>query len=99
VSAGCSKSIASPLLGHYVFFISCSLVLVWGNNIPVGWAWEHYQLVFYIGTGHAGTLISAILHLCRQKWRSSINRAAEAMTLLQSCARGFSWLFTRVASG
>jgi hypothetical protein len=82
----------------YLLFTSTS-VGVWGNNIPVGWAWEHYQLVFWIGTGHAGTLISAILHLCRQKWRTSINRAAEAMTLLWSCARGFSRLFTRAASG
>jgi molybdopterin-containing oxidoreductase family membrane subunit len=53
----------------------------WGNNIPVGWAWDITNFVFWIGIGHAGTLISAILFLLRQKWRTSINRAAEAMTL------------------
>ena len=54
---------------------------VWGNNIPVGWAWDITNFVFWIGIGHAGTLISAILFLLRQKWRTSINRSAEAMTL------------------
>src|SRR6187455_1291336 len=53
----------------------------WGNQIPVGWAWDITNFVFWIGIGHAGTLISAILFLLRQKWRTSINRAAEAMTL------------------
>src|ERR1044072_3192378 len=54
---------------------------VWGNNIPNGWAWDITNFVFWIGIGHAGTLISAILYLLRQKWRTSINRSAEAMTL------------------
>jgi molybdopterin-containing oxidoreductase family membrane subunit len=54
---------------------------VWGLNIPVGWAWDITNFVFWVGIGHAGTLISAILLLFRQKWRTSINRAAEAMTL------------------
>jgi Ni/Fe-hydrogenase subunit HybB-like protein len=53
----------------------------WGNQIPVGWAWDITNFVFWIGIGHAGTLISAILLLLRQKWRTSINRSAEAMTL------------------
>src|SRR4051794_40673978 len=53
----------------------------WGLNHPVGWAWDITNFVFWIGIGHAGTLISAILYLLRQKWRTSINRAAEAMTL------------------
>src|SRR5438876_1094324 len=53
----------------------------WGNQIPVGWAWDITNFVFWIGIGHAGTLISAILFLTRQKWRTSINRSAEAMTL------------------
>src|ERR687891_2941499 len=53
----------------------------WGNNIPVGWAWDITNFVFWVGIGHAGTLISAILFLFRQKWRTSINRAAEAMTI------------------
>ena len=54
---------------------------VWGNNIPVGWGWPIVNFVFWVGIGHAGTLISAILFLFRQKWRTSINRSAEAMTL------------------
>jgi len=54
---------------------------VWGNNIPNGWAWDITNFVFWIGIGHAGTLISAILYLLRQRWRTSINRSAEAMTL------------------
>jgi Ni/Fe-hydrogenase subunit HybB-like protein len=54
---------------------------VWGENHPVGWAWDITNFVFWIGIGHAGTLISAILFLTRQKWRTSINRASEAMTL------------------
>ena len=51
---------------------------VWGNNRPIGWAWDITNFVFWIGIGHAGTLISAILFLFRQKWRTSINRSAEA---------------------
>jgi molybdopterin-containing oxidoreductase family membrane subunit len=54
---------------------------VWGLNAPVGWAWDITNFVFWVGIGHAGTLISAILLLFRQKWRTSINRAAEGMTL------------------
>jgi molybdopterin-containing oxidoreductase family membrane subunit len=54
---------------------------VWGLNVPVGWAWDITNFVFWVGIGHAGTLISAILLLFRQRWRTSINRAAEAMTI------------------
>src|SRR4029079_18281751 len=54
---------------------------VWGLNIPVAWAWDITNFVWWIGIGHAGTLISAILLLFRQEWRTSINRFAEAMTL------------------
>ena len=54
---------------------------VWGLNNPVGWGWAIVNFVFWVGIGHAGTLISAILFLFRQKWRTSINRAAEAMTI------------------
>src|SRR5207237_9520975 len=53
----------------------------WGLNHPVGWAWDITNFVFWIGIGHAGTLISAILYLLRQRWRTSINRSADAMTL------------------
>ncbi len=54
---------------------------IWGNNSPVYWAWPIVNFVFWVGIGHAGTLISAILFLFRQKWRTSINRYAEAMTI------------------
>ena len=76
--------ITGSIAGFGVFCILYLLftgVGVWGNNIPVGWAWDITNFVFWIGIGHAGTLISAILFLCRQKWRTSINRASEAMTL------------------
>ncbi len=63
---------------------------VWGLNIPVGWGWAIVNFVFWVGIGHAGTLISAILFLFRQKWRTSINRAAEAMTIFAViCALSF----------
>ncbi|MGH9631891.1 MAG: NrfD/PsrC family molybdoenzyme membrane anchor subunit [Bryobacteraceae bacterium] len=66
---------------------------VWGNNQPVGWAWDITNFVFWIGIGHAGTLISAILFLFRQKWRTSINRFAEAMTLFAVACAGIYPLF------
>jgi Ni/Fe-hydrogenase subunit HybB-like protein len=68
---------------------------VWGNNIPVGWAFGIINFVWWIGIGHAGTLISAILLLFQQKWRTSINRFAEAMTLFAViCALLFPLLHT-----
>jgi Ni/Fe-hydrogenase subunit HybB-like protein len=65
----------------------------WGLNHPVGWAWDITGFVFWIGIGHAGTLISAILFLFRQKWRTSVNRAAEAMTIFAVAAAGMYPLF------
>jgi len=63
---------------------------VWGLNNPVAWGWAIVNFVFWVGIGHAGTLISAILFLFRQKWRTGINRAAEAMTLFAvACALSF----------
>ena len=60
---------------------------IWGVNQPVGWGFEIVNFVWWIGIGHAGTLISAILLLLRQKWRNSINRFAEAMTIFAvACA-------------
>ena len=53
----------------------------WGANKTVGWAWDITNFVWWIGIGHAGTLISAVLLLFRQKWRMGINRSAEAMTI------------------
>jgi hypothetical protein len=54
---------------------------VWGNNIPVAWAYAIINFVWWIGIGHAGTFISAFLLLLNQRWRASVNRIAEAMTL------------------
>jgi Ni/Fe-hydrogenase subunit HybB-like protein len=68
--------------GFYcVFRLVWDGIGMWGLNKTVGWAWDITNFVWWIGIGHAGTLISAILMLFRQKWRTSINRAAEAMTI------------------
>jgi Ni/Fe-hydrogenase subunit HybB-like protein len=61
---------------------------IWGVNIPIGWAFAIINFVWWIGIGHAGTLISAILLLLRQQWRMSINRFAEAMTLFAVACAG-----------
>ncbi len=61
---------------------------VWGNNQPVAWAFPIINFVFWVGIGHAGTLISAILFLFRQQWRTSINRFAEAMTIFAVMCAG-----------
>jgi len=61
---------------------------IWGVNIPVGWGFDIINFVWWIGIGHAGTLISAILLLLRQEWRTSINRFAEAMTLFAVACAG-----------
>jgi molybdopterin-containing oxidoreductase family membrane subunit len=61
---------------------------IWGINVPVGWGFDIVNFVWWIGIGHAGTLISAILLLLRQKWRTSINRFAEAMTLFAVACAG-----------
>jgi Ni/Fe-hydrogenase subunit HybB-like protein len=60
----------------------------WGENTTVGWAFDITNFVFWIGIGHAGTLISAILFLFRQRWRTSVNRSAEAMTLFAVMCAG-----------
>jgi molybdopterin-containing oxidoreductase family membrane subunit len=76
--------VAVMLLGLFVISLTWTLINgigVWGNNQPVGWAFDIINFVWWIGIGHAGTLISAILLLFQQKWRTSINRFAEAMTL------------------
>ncbi|HXC33047.1 MAG TPA: NrfD/PsrC family molybdoenzyme membrane anchor subunit [Verrucomicrobiae bacterium] len=92
----------TPLWWIYGFLISFALVVlltvsvtylfvagvgIWGITIPIGWGFAIINFVWWIGIGHAGTLISAILLLLRQQWRTSINRFAEAMTLFAvSCA-------------
>jgi Ni/Fe-hydrogenase subunit HybB-like protein len=68
---------------------------IWGVTNPVGWGWAIINFVWWIGIGHAGTLISAILLLFRQQWRTSINRFAEAMTIFAvSCAGIFPLIHT-----
>jgi len=69
------------VLGAAIGYLFYRGVGVWGNNQPVSWAWDITNFVWWVGIGHAGTLISAVLFLFRQKWRTSINRAAEAMTI------------------
>jgi molybdopterin-containing oxidoreductase family membrane subunit len=66
---------------------------IWGNNQPIGWAFDITNFVWWIGIGHAGTLISAILLLFKQSWRTSINRFAEAMTLFAVLCAGIFPLF------
>ncbi len=81
------------LLMGFMYAVSYLLTLgvgIWGVNIPVGWGFAIVNFVWWIGIGHAGTLISAILLLLRQRWRTSINRFAEAMTLFAvACAGTF----------
>jgi Ni/Fe-hydrogenase subunit HybB-like protein len=68
---------------------------IWGINVPIGWGFAIVNFVWWIGIGHAGTLISAILYLLNQKWRTSINRFAEAMTLFAvACAGLFPLIHT-----
>src|ERR671918_3102990 len=99
----------SFLLVLVLFFAIAYLLIVgvgvWGINVPVAWGFAIVNFVWWIGIGHAGTLISAILLLLRQKWRQSINRFAEAMTLFAVACAGlfpllhlgrpwfFYWLF------
>ncbi|MCG8409759.1 MAG: hypothetical protein MI739_00560, partial [Bacteroidales bacterium] len=61
---------------------------LWGVNKTIGWGWSITNFVWWIGIGHAGTFISAILLLFRQKWRTSINRSAEAMTIFAVICAG-----------
>ncbi len=75
-------SLGALLVGGYALAITLwDGIGMWGLNRTVGWAWDITNFVWWVGIGHAGTLISAILLLFRQKWRMSINRAAEAMTI------------------
>ncbi len=69
------------VLGATIGFLLWTGIGIWGNNSPVGWAWDITNFVWWIGIGHAGTLISAVLYLFRQYWRTAINRFSEAMTI------------------
>ena len=80
---------------YSIFVLVTTGIGVWGNSNTVGWAWDITNFVWWIGIGHAGTLISAVLFLTRQTWRTSINRAAEAMTIFAvMCALLFPLLHT-----
>lgn len=82
-----SSSLTVMLFGLIGYLIVTG-VGVWGNNSPVAWGWPIVNFVFWVGIGHAGTLISAILFLFRQDWRTSINRFAEAMTIFAVMCAG-----------
>ncbi|HBL79650.1 MAG TPA: molybdopterin oxidoreductase, partial [Aequorivita sp.] len=67
-------------LGCIIYTVATGIG-VWGLNKTIGWAWDITNFVWWVGIGHAGTLISAVLLLFRQKWRMAVNRSAEAMTI------------------
>lgn len=78
-------------LGLYVFCVAWTIwfgIGSWNENRTIGWSWDITNFVWWIGIGHAGTLISAILLLFRQKWRTGVNRAAEAMTIFAVICAG-----------
>jgi Ni/Fe-hydrogenase subunit HybB-like protein len=80
---GIVLSSSALLLGAFmIFWTIWQGIGTWGQNRTVGWGWGITNFVWWIGIGHAGTFISAILLLFRQKWRTSINRSAEAMTII-----------------
>ena len=76
------------VLGLTIGYLIWEGVGVWGNNNPAGWGFPIVNFVFWVGIGHAGTLISAILFLFRQRWRTAINRFAEAMTIFAVICAG-----------
>jgi molybdopterin-containing oxidoreductase family membrane subunit len=99
---GLALSVSALLIGTVaIVYQMATGIGTWGLNRTIGWAFDITNFVFWIGIGHAGTLISAILFLLRQRWRTSVNRAAEAMTLFAvMCAglfplihMGRPWLF------
>ncbi len=74
-------------IGCIIYTVSTGIG-TWGLNKTVGWAWDITNFVWWVGIGHAGTLISAVLLLFRQKWRMAINRSAEAMTIFSVIQAG-----------
>ena len=83
-----SALIAAIGVGGGLTYLVSAGVGVWGMTNRVFWGWDITNFVFWIGIGHAGTLISAVLFLTRQNWRTSINRAAEAMTIFAVMCAG-----------
>jgi len=82
------SSLTALMFLSLIGYLILTGVGIWGNMSPVFWAWPIVNFVFWVGIGHAGTLISAILFLFRQNWRTSINRAAEAMTIFAVICAG-----------
>jgi len=87
-----SLGVAS-FLGVGLLWLVSTGVGVWGLRTPEFWGWDIVNFVWWIGIGHAGTLISAVLCLLRQKWRTAINRASEAMTIFAVMCAGIFPLF------
>ncbi len=81
-------SLLASMLGICVGYLFIAGTGTWGLNNPVAWGWAIVNFVFWVGIGHAGTLISAILYLFRQRWRTGINRSAEAMTIFAVICAG-----------
>ena len=74
--------------GACILYMICTGVGVWGSNSPCFWAWDITNFIFWVSMAHAGSLISALLFLTRQKWSLSISRAAEAMTVFAIVCAG-----------
>ena len=83
-----AANVTAVCLGGSVALLLVTGVGVWGNNNAAAWGFPIVNFVFWVGIGHAGTLISAILFLMRQNWRTSINRFAEAMTIFAVMCAG-----------
>jgi len=87
VAIACTAIIAAVGFGFIGYTIATGIG-AWGNNSPVFWAFDIINFVFWVGIGHAGTLISAILFLFRKRWRNAIARFAEAMTIFAVMCAG-----------
>lgn len=87
IAFGVSNMLLAMLLGMIAYLV-WEGTGIWGLNNPVGWGWAIINFVWWVGIGHAGTLISAILFLFRQGWRTAINRFAEAMTIFAVMCAG-----------
>jgi molybdopterin-containing oxidoreductase family membrane subunit len=87
MAIGLSSAVAG-LGGVMILYLIITGIGTWGLNNQVAWAWDITNFVFWIGIGHAGTLISAILCLLKQKWRTAVNRSAEAMTIFAVICAG-----------
>jgi Ni/Fe-hydrogenase subunit HybB-like protein len=109
VAVSIAGSVAG-LTGICILYLITTGVGVWGENKAANWAWDITNFVFWIGIGHAGTMIAAILYLTRQKWATGINRAAEAMTVFAVMCAGvfpgvhvgrvwFAWYMAPIPNG